>query len=144
MTWFALACLVVLASSFLCMSELDRAGASLNAISRSHSSPPFLQLSLILSRIFHIYASSDQIFFKKNPAVLMQFSCHMSLQWTRKKIHNLRGKLRNNFLIFRHSGSFCSQILNCLLVKPALYVKPLGAYTACSLISISCQCHFFV
>ena len=38
MTWFVLACLVVLASS-LCMSELDRAGASLNAISLSLSSP---------------------------------------------------------------------------------------------------------
>ena len=42
MTWFVLACLVVLAS-FLCMSELDRAGASLNAISLSH-----LQLHLHL------------------------------------------------------------------------------------------------
>ena len=31
-----LACLVVQASLFLCMSELDRAGASLNAISLSH------------------------------------------------------------------------------------------------------------
>ena len=34
MTWFVLACLVVPAS-FLCMSELDCAGASLNAISLS-------------------------------------------------------------------------------------------------------------
>ena len=34
MTWFVLACLVVPAL-FLCMSELDRAGASLNAISLS-------------------------------------------------------------------------------------------------------------
>ena len=40
MTWFALACFVAKASLFLCMSELDRAGASLNAISLSSPSSP--------------------------------------------------------------------------------------------------------
>ena len=45
MTWFALACLVAQASLFLCMSELDRAGASLNAIPLSLS----LSLSLLVA-----------------------------------------------------------------------------------------------
>ena len=49
MTWFALACLVVQASLFLCMSELDRAGASLNAISLSHQQGQASEFEFVLS-----------------------------------------------------------------------------------------------
>ena len=58
MTWFALACLVVPAS-FLCMSELDRAGASLNAISLSLSSPSSPTVSEIQIREREYGINSD-------------------------------------------------------------------------------------
>ena len=57
--------LVVLASSFLCMSELDRAGASLNAIS----------LSLSLSSSHSSSSSSSSFYPSTSPRLSSKIPC---------------------------------------------------------------------
>ena len=73
MTWFVLACLVVLAS-FLCVSELDRAGASLNAISLSLTSFPWAGLLFSFSFSFS-FASSFSFSFSSLFPQTQRCSC---------------------------------------------------------------------
>ena len=51
--------LVVLALSFLCMSELDRAGASLNAISLSHSHHHHKIITMTIIRVVVALGTGD-------------------------------------------------------------------------------------